>query len=46
VWSPDNRALLFQRESTDGSDLFVVTPADGAIRQLTHTPGGIGSPDW
>jgi Tol biopolymer transport system component len=46
VWSPDSRALLFQRESTDGSDLFVVTLTDGAIRQLTHTPGAIGSPDW
>jgi Tol biopolymer transport system component len=37
---------LFQRDSTIGSDLFVVTLADGSIRQLTHTPGGIGSPDW
>jgi Tol biopolymer transport system component len=46
VWSPDSRALLFQRESANGSDLFVITLADRAIRQLTHTPGGIGSPDW
>jgi Tol biopolymer transport system component len=46
VWSPDSRALLFQRDSTNGSDLFVVTLEDGSIRQLTHTPGLIGSPDW
>lgn len=46
VWSPDGRAILFQRDSADGSDLFVVTLEDGSIHQLTHTPGVIGSPDW
>jgi Tol biopolymer transport system component len=46
VWSPDSRALLFLRGSPDGRDLFTVMLADESIRQVTHTPGNIASPDW
>jgi len=34
------------RDSPAGSDLFTVGLADETIRQVTHAPGDIGSPDW
>ena len=38
-WSPDGSSLVFTRFRIDGvalSDVFVLTPSDGEVRQLTH----------
>jgi TolB protein len=48
-WAPDGSAILYADapENTAAAyDLYLLTPADGAIRRLTDTPGFDGMGAW
>ncbi|QQE78238.1 S9 family peptidase [Alicyclobacillus sp. SO9] len=52
AWSPDGEWIAFvsrrheNRQFDLASDLFVVSPQKGIVRQLTRTQGAVKSPTW
>lgn len=45
-WSPDGAWIVFDGRPGSSSEIFVVPPGGGAMRQLTDAPGEDARPAW
>lgn len=46
AWSPDGRKLAFVSDRSGGPDIYLFSPADSSLTQLTDVQGGINSLSW
>jgi Tol biopolymer transport system component len=45
-WSPDSKHIAFHARTPNEPQIYVVDPAAGVPRQITHTPQGFAGPAW
>jgi Tol biopolymer transport system component len=45
-WSPDGSMIAYQRETSDGHQIFTVRVSDGVSTRVTNEPQGAVVPSW